>query len=232
MNDKLVELEESLPQIGPALERRRIGESLGKAVERLREADRTIARFRAVLDIAYETEFNREPLQADTLQELLDEADALATDLERALSADDLNHVEAMYGDFIKSLSSVDRSLRGHWNRIAERDFRPLIAIGGLLENIGIAGDLGRRLRACGEEAIGIREGVPAEQLRAAILRVRETRARLENERTSVTKNVEVDSFLTALADGRATLRLVTDGVREWLNRNGALDRFGIKPLS
>ena len=232
MSDKLVELEVLLPQIGPALERRRIGESLGRAVEKLREADRTIARFRAILDIANETEFDQEPLQATTLGELLDDAEALTTDLEKARSAEDLGLVEAMYGDFVKSLSRADRLLRGHWNRIAERDFRPLIAIGELLENIGIASHLGHHLRECGEEAIGIRESLSAEQLRAAILRVRETRTRLENELTSMTKNVEVDLFLAALADGRATLRMVTDGVREWLNRNGALDRFGIKPLS
>ena len=232
MSDKLVELEVLLPQIGPALERRRIGESLGRAVEKLREADRTIARFRAILDIANEIEFDQEPLQAITLGELLDDAEALATDLEKARSSDDLSLVEAMYGDFIKSLSRADRSLRGHWNRIAERDFKPLVAIGGLLESTRIARDLGCRLRECGEEAMGIRESLSAEQLRAAILRVREISARLENERTSMTRNPEVDSFLAALANGRATLRMVTDGVREWLDQNRALDRFGIKPLS
>jgi hypothetical protein len=137
-----------------------------------------------------------------------------------------------MYGDFAKSLVNVDRLLRVHWRRVADRDFRPLVAVGDLLENIGVAFGLGQRLRQCGEEAVGIRDSVPAEVLRDSILRVRAMRCTLEKERTSMTKDTEVDQFLTAVADGKATLPMVTERVREWLCQNSALDRFGVRPLS
>lgn len=230
MSDRLVELEELLPEIGPALDRRRIGENLGRVVDKLQDADRTIARFQAIRDIATEIEFDSDPTQADTLNRLIEDAKGLAKDLEGARTAEDMAVVQATYGDFNSSLANTDKSLRTHWRRVAQRDFRPLVAIGELLENIEIAVDLGQRLRQCGQEAIDIRDSVPAERLSAEIRRVREIRAALEKERTSITKDPDVDSFLNALADRTATLSMITDGIYSWLDENGALDRFAITP--
>lgn len=232
MSDKLAELEESLPKLDPALDRRRVGESLGKTVERLRDADRTADRLRAVLEIASEVTFEADPGQATALRELVVEAGSLANDLENAHTAEDLRVIQETYGDFTKSLVNVDRLLRVHWRRVADREFRPLVSVGELLENIGVASSLGQRLRQCGEEAVGIRDSVPAEVLRDSILRVRAIRSALEQERTSMTKDSEVDNFLTAVADGKATLSMITERVRDWLDRNNALDRFGVRPLS
>src|SRR3546814_18226707 len=82
-----------------------------------------------------------------------------------------------------ESLSSVDRQLRAHWRRLANQDFRPIIAVGGLLERIDFAADLGRRLAECGQEAIQIADSIPADVLRDTIMRVRRKRRDLEKER-------------------------------------------------
>src|SRR3546814_10645466 len=124
-----------------------------------------------------------------------------------------------------ESLSSVDRQLRAHWRRLANQDFRPIIAVGGLLERIDFAADLGRRLAECGKEAIQIADSIPADVLRDTIMRVRCKRRELEKERIAITREPEVDEFLVALAAARATLRPVSGRVRAWLDAQRAHDR-------
>ena len=70
MTDQLAQLEEMLPTLAPALERRRIGESLGRTLAKLADADRLANRLRAVLQIAEEIRFGEEVQQADELREL------------------------------------------------------------------------------------------------------------------------------------------------------------------
>src|SRR3546814_10189434 len=98
--------------------------------------------------------------------ELLGETEILADELENAQTAEALRDIPDSYADLTKSLSSVDRQLRAHWRRLANQDFRPIIAVGGLLERIDFAADLGRRLAECGQEAIQIADSIPADVLR------------------------------------------------------------------
>ncbi|WFS09611.1 hypothetical protein [Methylobacterium sp. 391_Methyba4] len=63
MSDALTELEALLPQIGPAVDRRRFGESLGRTADVLRDASRHVQRLRALLDIARETDFEHEAVK-------------------------------------------------------------------------------------------------------------------------------------------------------------------------
>jgi hypothetical protein len=115
---------------------------------------------------------------------------------------------------------------------VVTRDFAPLSAIGSLLEQIDKTSKLGQRLKTCGQKAEQIRDSIPAEELLKAISELRRERSALEVERASVTKDQEVDKFLNALAEGDATLRMVTERVRNWLEQNGALDNFAITPRS
>src|SRR3546814_4790246 len=79
-------------------------------------------------------------------------------------------------------------------SRLANQDFRPLIAIGSLLERIDFAADLGRRLAECGQEAIQIADGIPADVLRDTIMRVRRKRRRSE-EHTSELQSLMRTSY-------------------------------------
>lgn len=232
MTDALDELERLLPELKPSLERRRWGESLWRVVDALRESDRHVRRFKAILEIARETDFSAEPRQAEALSELMDAAELAADGMLKAANADDLKIVQDDYTEFTKTMAKTDRdSIRPHWARIVERDFKPLFAIGALLEKIEGVSDLGRRLVACGREADNSLARTPSiEALRDEIRRLREDRAALEAERASLTNEPEVDAFLNALAESQATLRIVTGAVRDWLDRNGALDSFSIRP--
>lgn len=232
MTDALDELERLLPELEPAIERRRLGESLGRVVDALRDSDRHVRRFKAILEIARETEFSAEPRQAEALEELMDAAELAADGMIKASTADDLRVVQDEYKKLTEAMTKTDRDgIRPHWERIVERDFKPLDAIGELLERIDGVSDLGRRLVECGRKADeSVRSKPPAEALRDNIRRLREDRAALEAERASLTNEPEVDAFLNALAQGRATLRTVTEKVRDWLEQNGALDSFSIRP--
>jgi hypothetical protein len=233
MTDVLVELEALLPELGPSIERRRLGESLGRVADALRDYDRHVRRFKAILEIAQETGFSAEPRQAEALKELMEAAESAAADMLKASSTDDLKVVQDDYTEFTQTMVKTDRdSIRPHWARIVERDFKPLVAIGTLLERINGVSDLGRRLVECGREAANsLAKTPPVETLRDDIRRLHEERASLEAKRASLTDEPEVDAFLNALAEGRATLRIVTEKVRVWLEQNGALDRFSIRPL-
>jgi len=230
MSDPLVELEQLLPQIAPAVERRHLGEILGQTVEKLRASDYVIKRFRAVLGISRTIDFKADPNQAAAESELITEGRNLASDLERAQTADDLRDIQAIYGEFARSLANVERQIRSHWSRIVQREFRPLISLGTLLERIGSASELGKKLRRCGEEAIVIRESVSADVLHTEIIRLRNLRASLDAERTTLSRDPEVDAFLNALAEGKATLQMVTERVLVWLRQNDALNQFTVRP--
>jgi hypothetical protein len=232
MSDPLLELEELLPQLPAAIERRRIGESLGKAAEELRDAPQQIQRFSAVLDIARETAFASDTNQAAAMEDLLECAVSAAKLMSSAQTADQLRSVQDGYKEFTQALRNLDRQLRPHWSRVVDRDFGPLCAIGSLLEKIDGTAELGRRLTTCGRNAQKVGDKISAEDLRDVIARLHQERNALEIERASVTKDPETDRFLNALAEGKATLRLVTPRVQAWLEQNGALDQFTITARS
>ena len=104
------------------------------------------------------------------------EARAFADDLQNASTPDDLTFIHNNYPNFSKSVATVDRQIRVHWRHVAERDFRPLVAIGDLLQRLGVASDLGRRLRKCGEEALENRDTASAVDLLKTITVAQESR--------------------------------------------------------
>src|SRR3546814_9046861 len=93
MSDNLVELEDLLPQLGPAVQQRQIGDSLGKAADKLKDSDKLICRLAAVLEIARETDFDADSAQAAALKELLGETEFLADELENAQTAEALRDI-------------------------------------------------------------------------------------------------------------------------------------------
>lgn len=230
MSDALAELEALLPQIGPAVDRRRFGESLGRTADLLRDASRHLQRLTALLDIARETSFEQDPGQADALSHLTEAVEGTADSMLTAADASDLREVQDEYRNFLQELGRAETQLRRHWRVIVERDFRPLALIGRLLIDIEATSDVGHRFVACGEAAERSADATgPADVWRDLVVHLKQQRTALEAERQTLTRDVEVDAFLDALAGGRATLRHVTTGVRTWLDRNGALEGFAVR---
>src|SRR3546814_12847844 len=113
--------------------------------------------------IARETDFESDSAQAAALKELLSETKFLANELASAQTAEALREIPDSYADLTKSLSSVDRQLRAHWRRLANQDFRPLIAIGSLLDRNDFASGLGGGLAECGQAALQIAKCIPSD---------------------------------------------------------------------
>ncbi len=232
MKAALEELEKLLAGLPAAVQRRQIGESLGKTAEALKDSTYQIQRFAAVLEIARATDFESDSNQAAALHDLVEASSDAAGLMLKAETPDQLRSVQDAYKDFFTALVQVDRQLRPHWRQIVERDFAPLSAIGSLLESIDKNSNLGHRLITCGRQAEQLSERIAAEALRDAIVRLNREREKLEAERNSMTKDPEIDNFLNALAEGDATLQMVTERVHNWLKKYGALDRFAITPRS
>jgi hypothetical protein len=232
MTTALQELEQLLPDLPKAIERRHLGDSLRRTVEILSDSSYQTRRLSAVLQIAKETEFASDHQQSAALSDLVEVAADVARRASTAETSEQLQTVKETYEEFRRTLAGVDRQLRINWRRVVERDFSSYIAIGGLLEKIEKTSDLGARLKACGQEAAEIRDSISAEDLSKAISHVRERRAELERKRGKLTQQPEVATFLNALADDSATLQMVTKRVYDWLAENGALDNFKVSALS
>jgi hypothetical protein len=229
MTDHLVEIEDFLPQLAPALERRNLGESLGRMASQLNDFKSVAERLSDVLEISKLISFGNDPLQAATLRELIETAEDAATAMMKADTAPDLKEAEHDYNDFKRTLVATHTAVRQHWRSVVTAEYRPFTTVGRLLEKIEGTRDLGDRMVRLGNEADGSNNLASAGQLKTTILHLSHVRAALEAEKTIMTKDEEVDAFLSQLAQGRATLRLVTPNVFSWLGTHGALDLFDIR---
>ncbi len=230
MTDALANLETLLPEIGPAVQRRRFGEGLGRTVEALRDAPRHVDRLSALLELAQITGFQDEQGGADIILDLRGAANEAADAMISAADADALRAVVDRYNDLIKQMGPAEGYLRRHWKEIVDRDFRPLTSVGRLLAGFETTAAVGQRFIACGEAAMGsLANGQSAQSLRDLVRRLVAERAELQAEQRSLTRNTEIDAFLDALRRGEASLRHVTPAVWAWLDANGALNGFSVR---
>jgi hypothetical protein len=230
MSDVLVALEALLPDLPAAADQRRLGDRLSQATQTLREAAQQARRLRAVLQIGEAVGFGAGPDQREMVQELRQTALDVAEALERA---DDPESLRTAVWDYEKSLlvalANVDRAVRVQWRGVVANRFQPLIGFGDLLSMIDGVSDLGRDMTACGRRAQAL-DGGSAEELAIQIQALLADFDRLQAERATAIGAGDVGTFLNALAERCATLAMVTDEVRAWLETNQALDQFSVTP--
>ena len=224
MADTLLELRAMLPSIRPALERRRLGESLSQIAAAIRNADAEMQRLDAVLDLARLTLFPPEEL-SDLIEDALGAGEALAS----AATSDELRSASDAYEEFVRTLPRVGAQVARHWkNDVVAKAFRPLIAWGRLLEKVENRSALGREMRECGATAANT-QIVKWPELRDDVVRLKDQLARLQRERSErVSAIPAVGEFLIAVGNGTATLALLTPQVLHWLDENGALESFKV----
>jgi len=231
MADNLVELEGLLEKLPEAVERRRFGDRLSHSMEALRAAEHQIARLNAILDLADLTEFGETGTQREVIGELKEEAFGVADALETASTEGELRDAISYYeGSLRAALAGADKSLRMHWNSVAADKFRPLQLLGDLLERIGVAADLGRRMQDCGKRGLASNSGGPLPEIVARARALLSELEALQQERARTIGAGDVGSFINALAEHRANLAMVTPDVRAWLTQNEALERFSVAP--
>lgn len=227
--DALVELEGLLPDLPRALEHRRLGESLGRTANALKDWPRQEARLRALLDLIEETAFGNNAPQARVKREALEAAEEAADAMIYADTGEDLREVDELYSELRRRIAPLETVLTAHWRSVVDAEFRPLSVVGGLLERINGTSELGRRLAACGREAEASTKAPSAEALRDAVQRLRQTRAKLEEERRSLTGDLDVDRFLEAVARGGAPIQMETPAVRAWIEAHDAATTFVVR---
>lgn len=230
MSDPLEELETLLEQLPEAVDRRRLGDRLNQSMVTLRSADHNIERIEAVAQLADLTGMTAGG-QGQVVQKLRDEALEVGEWLESASSDDDLRDAVYEYDKvLLRTLANCELAVRNHWSVLAAQTFRPLVAFGELLQRINVEPELGARLVETGRRAVKAVDMGSAKALSSEVRELLAEKDALQAERAERISEGEIGSFITALAEHKATLEMVTPKVHEWLTDNGALDRFSIAP--
>jgi hypothetical protein len=225
MTDTLEDLRALIPQLGPAAERRSLGERLTSLTSALRDAPAEFDRLDALLDLVAWTKFPAREL----LEELEDAADELATSLQSAQAPGELRTAQDRHGAFQRAMGRVVAQVGLHWKTVVNRDYRPLINFGELLSRVDSLADLGARMQACGHEAIDSTSLTRPQDLRLKVARLEKLAAALQAERSEKLGAVPgVGEFLSAIGAQNATLAVVTKEVLDWLAQNGGLERFRV----
>lgn len=229
MTDPLASLESMLAELPMAVDRRKLGDRLTQSLETLKTADADIGRLTAILDLAELIGYGTTPSQAEILSELQEEAQAVGMALETVSTETNLRDAVLEYEkEFRQALRSADVGIRAHWGSFATGKFQPVSTLGELLRRIGVEPELAARMQDCGKRGLAIGSGGTLPDL---VERARSHLADLEaiqQERADTIGQGDVGDFINALADQRATLAMVTDEVRTWLEHNHALERFSL----
>ena len=101
--------------------------------------------------------------------------------------------------------------------------------MGQLLQHISGAEALGQELAQLGARATALaNRSQTATAMAPEIEQLEADRRSLLARLKEVTANPEVETFITAVTRGQATLQLVTPGVLGWLGERGALGAFKV----
>ncbi len=222
MSDALVDLEQLLPSIPAAVERQRVGVQLDRLNAKLADFSNATARYTAVSAVALLIGFNDENI-TDMREVALDAGRCLKSAVDEAT----LEVAGRSYDDLKAAISAADKAARYHWRTVVTNEYRPIGVVGSLLQKFGDALDIGERMIALAERAERS-TGLQILDLSNEIASLVGIRADLDAEKASMTKNGEVDDFLTKLASGRATLSSVTPSVYSWLREHDALDQLAV----
>lgn len=231
MSDQLEELETLLPDLPEAVKRRDLGDRLNNSIEVLRNADYQIGRLGALLEVAELTGMTVGP-QGKAIANLREEAFDVGDALEAATTDDELRDSIDGYKEWVqRTLASSDIVVRNNWKMLAAQRFRSLASLGSLLQRIGVDAELGARLAEAGARAEKAGDLTPATAMCAEIKALLAELEELQSKRAGTLNEGEIGAFITALAEQRATVEMITPEVRKWLADNQALSRFSVVPL-
>lgn len=231
MSDRLADLETLLEQLPDAVARRRLGDNLNQASEKLKTSGQQAAKLGALLDVADLIGF----VSQGDADHVVDTARRTAADVGESLSEahDETTLRESIWAyerEFLPAVVSLDRSVRSRIRAVAQERYHPLITYGQLLGGIAATADLGARLTTFGQKAVLPQDQVATTDLATVIRRQKQDYEALQAERTATVGAGAVGEFLNALAEHRATLAMITPEVWDWLKANDALDRFDVMP--
>ncbi|CDZ54377.1 hypothetical protein [Neorhizobium galegae] len=232
MADALEELETLIPQLPSALERRFLGEGLSRVASQLGEITAAAQRLSDIFEIARMIGFGSVPEEVEKMDDLIEDANHLASLLVTADNASALQEIERHIPLFKTTIGNAVTAIKLRWRSQVAAEYRPFQSLGQLLSKIDQTSTLGARMVELNQEAAATLSVTQVDQFKAAIVKLIEKRAQLENEKTSFTADQQVDNFLTGLAQGQAKLRSVSPDVFRWLSEHDALDLFEVRPIA
>ena len=231
MADILEELELLLPELPQALERRTLGESLSRVASSLNDIRSSARRLSEVLEAADRIGLGDIPEVVEKMDDMNDAAQNMALLLMNANDAASLHQIERDLPHFKSTISGAFSAMRQRWRNEVAADYRPFLSLGHLLSKIDHGSNLGARMIELGQDANASLTIAQTDQFKDAVIKLINTRALLESEKTSFTADEQVDSFLSDLAQNQARLRSVTTDVLRWLAEHDALDLFEVRPI-
>lgn len=232
MTDNVEALEALLEALPGAVDRRRLGDRLTQSMEKLRTAGHQAARLASLIELAPVISFGSTPQQRAMLEEVREEAWDVGEALEETETAEQLRDAVLEYEKgFSARLAGLHAAVRVHWSAFATQTFRPLVPLGEMLVRTGVDPDLGRRLTECGRRAMAFSDPGSVADFLAGVKALLAEREALDAERSGLVEEGEIGTFLSALAEQRATLAMVTPKVSAWLAEKHALERFSVAPL-
>lgn len=222
-------LKELLPDLPAAKERRELGAALAKACE----AIRTVKPFADGLDDAAALL----AVCAGALGEdrsivlaSLDALSALAAELEAAATPDALDHVRfAVSKQLPAEMKTLHAAVGRAWRAHVRANLAGMAPLGEVLSRIPSTAKLGQKFRALGNEVAALEQSQkPAGQRLACLQSLLDRRQVLIDQLSEQGIDAEVVRFLQDIAAGWLPLSRLTETVRQWLERAGALGVFRV----
>lgn len=230
MTDALVEAESLIADLPGAVSRRSLGERLTEAVIKLRNADHLIERITSLIRIARLIDFGKTDHQRSALQDATENALDVGERLSAASNAEELRCAVHDYENGLRDdVRRLETLIGDHWRAIARARFQPLQGLGELLTRMNVEEDLGLRMTAFTTRALNS-DQISAAQLLTTIQTLQVEYDDLQAERAAAIGSDDVGEFINALAESRATLKMLTPAVHAWLSEHDALEALEIRP--
>jgi hypothetical protein len=224
--DTLSALEAALPRVHAALERKRLGDALKRAVAVLQPFDAHLTNLNS---LTRSSEILSEYVgpYASQIRTVLEEVEEIAEEMQEADSEIELNGLCHDYPALsARLIPRLNQSIGHMADRYVSENIRSLGTLGRLLAKIGEE-ELGSRLQKLERDAGELRH-TPPSRLPPALESIEEQRRARQAELKELAGDPEVDQFLLALSRGESSLKFVTPKVLDWLDQVDARDQFRI----
>jgi ABC-type transporter Mla subunit MlaD len=225
-DDNLARLEAALPKLAPALEQKHLGIALSQAQTALKPFEPQLRQLDALTDAAALL-WEYLDLNRRDLEDIADELDELASEMEEASTQYELNGITKTFPNTAsKHIPRYNRTVHAMVRRYSAKELSSLGALGRLLVKIGQS-EIGHKLQKLETDAKRLEQTSPS-ALAEGIRAIQAQKTTTQAEVTALAKEPEVDVFLSALSRSQCSLGHVTPKVLEWLDRLGAREQFRV----
>ena len=233
MTDKLEELESLLDHAGAVAERLSLGDALAHAQHQIltrASLPDEVERCAEVLEQLTPLPAADGELARQTAAKLTNDV----TELQAINDREGLSEIQHALRDASTTLTALRTVLVTTWKERAKVQFGSLATIAGVLERIENTHAFGRELGAWARSApVGSNAGwFPSASDVEQLKRMRDELPDKVASLQGAGIDAGVQSFLLAVAEGKATLASVSAVVLQWLAANGASTRFAVTAIA